>query len=67
MATTSSAPSSGTTSEEVAVLDVGVPLELTPGAARVLLRIMRKAAERRRIDLNVADSDDAARLGSPAS
>lgn len=67
MTTTSSSPSSGITSEEVAVLEVGVPLELTPAAARVLLRIMRKAAERRRIDLNVADSDDAARLGSQAS
>lgn len=43
------------------------PLVLTPDLGRVLLRIMRKAAERRGIDLDAADSAEVARLASPAS
>lgn len=34
------------------------PFVMTPGLARVLLRIMRKAAERREIDLDVPPARD---------
>jgi hypothetical protein len=67
MATTSSPPISGTTSEEVTVLEVGRTLEFTPALSRVLLRIMRKAAERQGVDLDAADNYEATRLASPAS
>ncbi|MEO5839433.1 MAG: hypothetical protein ABIQ73_18415 [Acidimicrobiales bacterium] len=36
----------------------GCPLVISPGLARVLLRIMRKAARRRGIDLDVTDPCD---------
>ena len=44
---------------QITIVEVGdTPFVITPDVARVLLRIMRKAAERRRIDLGVTPARD---------
>ena len=44
---------------KITIVEVGeTPFVITPGLARVLLRIMRKAAERRAIDLDVTPARD---------
>ena len=54
-------------SPDLTVLEAGRPLAFTPELGRVLLRIMRKAAERRGINLDADDSAEVARLASPPS
>ena len=44
---------------KITIVDMGdTPFVITPDVARVLLRIMRKAAERREIDLDVTPARD---------